>query len=152
MGTPFTEIYEIFRTITEDYKLDNIYVEDQDAFKEILKSFLTTALPEFIDCLQSLEYEAVVEDEKTNYYFIETLTSDVKMILSKIMTEKWFLRDVQDLTALQSSLGKREFSKDPRAEVLRRKSDYRDNLISEYQADIKNYYFRHLEELAGWGV
>lgn len=154
MGTPFNNIFEIFRMMTESYKLDIVLKEDEEVFYEILKNFLIIGLPEFKDCLQSLEYEAVEEvvDEETvtRYYFIETLDDDVEMIISKIMTARWFRRNVQDLTSLQDSLSKREFAKFSMAESLKQKSAYLNDMISEYKADIKNYNFEHLDELEGW--
>ena len=156
MGTPFSNIFDIFRTITADYRLDAILKTDEEVFYGILKQMLIVGLPEFGDCFKLLEY-TIQEETKddlevvTRYYFVETLDNDEQMIIGKIMTEKWFLRKIQDLSALQDSLGKREFSKTSMSDELKQKSAYRKELISEYMADIKNYLYKHLDELEGWG-
>ena len=155
MGTPFSDIFEYFRVVTADYRLDNIKAKDEEKFYTILRSFMTVGLPEF-DCLKSLAYtsqEEVQDDGETvtRYYFVETLDDLEVMIISKIMAGVWFKRKIQDVRALEPYMSQKEFKKESVNENLKQKTNYFNDLISDYMADIRNYNGRHRNELEGWG-
>ena len=154
MGTPFSDIFEYFRVVTEDYKLDKIKSTDEEAFYTILKSYMLVGLPEF-DCLKSLSYISQEETQGletvTRYYFVETLDSLEIMIISKIMAGVWFKRKIQDIRAFEPYMSQKEFKKESASEGLKQKSNYFKDLISDYMADIRNYYGRNINTLDGWG-
>lgn len=154
MGTPFSDIFEYFRVVTEDYKLDKIKTTDEEAFYTILKSYMLVGLPEF-DCLKSLAYISQEETQGletvTRYYFVETLDSLEIMIISKIMAGVWFKRKIQDIRAFEPYMSQKEFKKESASEGLKQKSNYFKDLIADYMADIRNYYGRNIDTLDGWG-
>lgn len=155
MGTPFSDIFEYFRVVTEDYRLDNIKAKDEEKFYTILRSFMTVGLPEF-DCLKSLAYTSQNETQDdgeivTRYYFIETLDSLEVMIISKIMAGVWFRRKVNDVRALEPYMSQKEFKKESVNENLKQKKEYLKELIVDYMGDIRNYYSRNRDTLEGWG-
>ena len=155
MGTPFSDIFEYFRVVTEDYRLDKIKAQDEERFYTILKSYMLIGLPEF-DCLKALEYTSQTETQTdgeivTRYYFVETLDSLEVMIISKIMAGVWFKRKIQDIRALEPCMSQKEFKKESASEGLKQKSNYFNDLIADYMADIRNYYSRNRDTLEGWG-
>lgn len=155
MGTPFSDIFEYFSVVTEDYRLDKIQVQDEERFYTILKSYMLVGIPEF-DCLKSLAYTSQEETQEdgeviVRYYFVETLDSDEIMIISKLMASVWFKRKIQDVRALEPYMSQKEFKKESANENLKQKKEYFKELVADYMADIRNYYGKHRNELEGWG-
>ena len=154
MGTPFSDVFEMFRVVCTDYKLDSIKKIDEEAFYTILKSIMLTGLPQF-DCLKSLAYvsqEEIIDGETvTRYYFVEVLDIDEIMIISKITAETWFRGKILDTRAFQPFMSQREFKKESVNENLKRKEDYQKFLITDYMGDIRTYYNKHTSSLDFWG-
>ena len=154
MGTPFSDVFEMFRVVCTDYKLDSIKKIDEEAFYTILKSIMLTGLPQF-DCLKSLAYvsqEEIIDGEAvTRYYFVEILDTDEIMIISKITAETWFRGKILDTRAFQPFMSQREFKKESVNENLKRKEDYQKFLITDYMGDIRTYYNKHTSSLDFWG-
>lgn len=154
MGTPFSDVFEMFRVVCTDYKLDSIKKIDEEAFYTILKSIMLTGLPQF-DCLKSLAYvsqeETIGGETVTRYYFVEVLDTDEIMIISKITAETWFKGKILDTRAFQPFMSQREFKKESVNENLKRKEDYQKFLITDYMGDIRTYYNKHTSSLDFWG-
>lgn len=154
MGTPFSDVFEMFRVVCSDYKLDSIKKIDEEAFYTILKSIMLTGLPQF-DCLKSLAYvsqeEIIGGETVTRYYFVEVLDTDEIMIISKITAETWFRGKILDTRAFQPFMSQREFKKESVNENLKRKEDYQKFLITDYMGDIRTYYNKHTSSLDFWG-
>ncbi len=154
MGTPFSDVFEMFRVVCTDYKLDSIKKLDEEAFYTILKSIMLTGLPQF-DCLKSLAYvsqeEIIGGETVTRYYFVEVLDTDEIMIISKITAETWFRGKILDTRAFQPFMSQREFKKESVNENLKRKEDYQKFLITDYMGDIRTYYNKHTSSLDFWG-
>lgn len=154
MGTPFSDVFEMFRVVCSDYKLDSIKKLDEEAFYTILKSIMLTGLPQF-DCLKSLAYvsqeEIIGGETVTRYYFVEVLDTDEIMIISKITAETWFRGKILDTRAFQPFMSQREFKKESVNENLKRKEDYQKFLITDYMGDIRTYYNKHTSSLDFWG-
>ena len=154
MGTPFSDVFEMFRVVCTDYKLDSIKKIDEEAFYTILKSIMLTGLPQF-DCLKSLAYvsqeEIIGGETVTRYYFVEVLDTDEIMIISKITAETWFRGKILDTRAFQPFMSQREFKKESVNENLKRKEDYQKFLITDYMGDIRTYYNKHTSSLDFWG-
>ena len=154
MGTPFSDVFEMFRVVCSDYKLDSIKKLDEEAFYTILKSIMLTGLPQF-DCLKSLTYvsqeEIIGGETVTRYYFVEVLDTDEIMIISKITAETWFRGKILDTRAFQPFMSQREFKKESVNENLKRKEDYQKFLIIDYMGDIRTYYNKHTSSLDFWG-
>lgn len=154
MGTPFETVFDYFKFAIEDYRLDKVKAIDAERFYTILRGLLTTGIPTF-DCLKSLaftrEEEIINTETVVRYYFIETLDSDEIMIISKIMIEKWFERDVNDIKAYGNYMSQKEFKKESANEGLKVKDNRLRSIISDYMSEIRSYYGRHREELDGWG-
>lgn len=154
MGTPFSDVFEMFRVVCSDYKLDSIKKIDEEAFYTILKSIMLTGLPQF-DCLKSLAYvsqeEIIGGETVTRYYFVEVLDTDEIMIISKITAETWFKGKILDTRAFQPFMSQREFKKESVNENLKRKEDYQKFLITDYMGDIRTYYNKHTSSLDFWG-
>ena len=150
MGTPFSDVFEMFRVVCTDYKLDSIKKIDEEAFYTILKSIMLTGLPQF-DCLKSLAYvsqeEIIGGETVTRYYFVEVLDTDEIMIISKITAETWFRGKILDTRAFQPFMSQREFKKESVNENLKRKEDYQKFLITDYMGDIRTYYNKHTSSL-----
>ena len=154
MGTPFSDVFEMFRVVCSDYKLDSIKKIDEEAFYTILKSIMLTGLPQF-DCLKSIAYvsqeETIGGETVTRYYFVEVLDTDEIMIISKITAETWFRGKILDTRAFQPFMSQREFKKESVNENLKRKEDYQKFLITDYMGDIRTYYNKHTSSLDFWG-
>lgn len=154
MGTPFETVFDYFCMAVEDYRLDKIRAIDSERFYTRLRGLLTVGIPTF-ECLKSLAYTSQEETQPdgevvVRYYFIDTLDSDEIMIISKIMIEKWFERDVNDIRAYGNYMSQKEFKKESANDGLKVKDNRLKSIVSDYMAEIRNYYSRHRSELDGW--
>ena len=154
--TPFTDIYEFAKVTIIDYKIDNLAKTDFDAFLIYMRSLLTIGIPEFTGSLKPLDYHYELETNSQNetvkvYYFDETLTSEEKSILAKIVVNKWWLTKIQDVLAFQPKLGNREFKQVANDQNLKQKSEYNDKLGEDIGRAVVNYQLKNLSSLPFFG-
>jgi hypothetical protein len=72
------------------------------------------------------------------------------MIISKIMIEKWFEKDVNDILAYGNYMSQKEFKKESSNDGLKVKDNRLKSIVADYMGEIRAYYSRHREELDGW--
>ena len=145
--TNFENIYNLSLVTIGDYKLKKLISIDSEQFYKYMRSLLTTGIPEFSGCLQSLDYISQQEtndngDTYTAYYFVNDLSVTEQAILARLVIIKWWEQKLQEVTVFQGSIPDRDFSKMEIANGLKQKSEYKDKLYdevarltSEYQCD-----------------
>lgn len=153
--TPFTKIYSVAKPIMIDYKLDEVIKINYEAFTEYMRSLLTVGLPEFVGCLQSLDYRSEIEtidDEPIQvWYFNNDLDVDEISILAKVVVYTWWKSKVQDVIAFQPKLTNKEFKQLGLDQNLKQKSEYMDKLKEDIDRSITNYQLKHLQKLPFFG-
>jgi hypothetical protein len=139
MSTPFTDINELFLTVIQDYRLNLLYNQSETDFNDYLEGFLILAIPEFDNCVKSLDYDNV------NKCFYESLDIKEKSILSKLMVLKWWEREINNTTQINLHLNDREFKHYAEGENLKQKSERANQLREIVKQDMVDYGFKHVD-------
>jgi len=133
MGTPFTEIYDRFLVMTNDYKIDDKFkAGDDEIALKYLEGMLMSAMPLFQEYLY----------DKTLGEFIDILSVTEQNILANCMVEVWFFKEINNATAMASLLQGRDKKNESQATFLDKKRAYlstlverRDQLVETYQIE-----------------
>lgn len=144
MSTPYSDIYELFLASINDYKIDNLYNQDEldggSRAETYMKPFLIKAIPNFTNCEQNLESRS-----DTTATFSITLNTDEKVILSNLMCVEWLTQEVNDIRQMKLRLTDDAFKSYAEANNMKEKA----NLLSimEERADkqISRYTQKNLD-------
>lgn len=146
MGTPFSTIIDEAMVTIRDYKLANLYKEDNELFTEILESYMLRELPKFTDCLQPLTYdlESKTFDSDFDIYEI-SIIADWTVI-------GWYTAELQDVLEFKETLQNREFKKYSTGQNLKERQSYLRMLRGRVKQDGSNYQLRNLDKFSsGFG-
>lgn len=153
----FTDIYDRALVTMKDYKLDKLAETNYDAFLLFMKSLLTTGIPYFNCCLNSLAYEDIEETEidddgneieVVNTYFTADLTEKEQSILAMCFVYVWFMRDVNDSTQYRQKLNNRDFKTESSYQSLQKRSEHLDKMKEQIVQEIQNYQIDNMDTLA----
>lgn len=145
MGSAFSEIFDLFMVQIKDWRLQSLYESSKLDFEVYLSGFLMLSIPQFeLVCNQDLSYN---EETKS---FTETLTSDNKVILSKLMVEKWLEKEVQDVNQMNLHLQDRDFKVYSESQNLREKSLHLDKTKEYNSQSITVYSYNKSTDWANW--
>lgn len=154
--TSFEEIYDMFMTTTiSDYRLDNLYTKDKEAFYDFLRGFLTKSAFELSDeLIHKLDFisreETIDEKTVTRYYFVEDLLPLEKKILMDSMAIHWYGKNTEDIIEISSRLGTKDAKENNNRSNLKEKNIRTRELNSSLYADIRNLQMQNLDKLEGW--
>lgn len=154
--TSFEEIYDLFMvTSISDYRLNNLYKNDKEAFYDFLRGFLTKSAfkysDELIHKLDFISQEETIEEETvTRYYFINNLLPLEKTILVDSMVIHWYEKNTEDILEISSRLGTKDAKENNNRSNLKEKNIRIRELYSALYADIRNLQLQNLDALEGW--
>lgn len=132
--TSFDDIIDLALITVNDYRLTNLYKKDVNSFKTYCDGFLISAVPEFPECRQSLEYDA--QQRKFN----SDLTSTEKSILANLWIIKWYLKDNQTYALYRQHLqAASSFKNHSESQNLKENSIYLDKLREELDRQKVSY-------------
>lgn len=146
MGTPFTDIYDLFLHEINDYELDSLYASSAPThanFYAYLEGYLIKAIPQFDNCTQPLTY--------TNSTFDSNLTLTEKTILATLMTIEWLNRKIQDVNQFSLHLSDTDFKFKSEAENLKQKVNQREVLREIVSQDMLRYGLKN-NNWSAWAV
>jgi len=98
MATSFDTVEDYAIQTINDYKLAKLYSQSLDDFRQWCDGFLFCAIPQFIDCLQSLDFDA---EERI---FISDLSIQETKILANFFIISWWERETNDGTQIAQKL------------------------------------------------
>lgn len=144
-GTKFTEVFDQFTMLVEDYRLVAMYETSPVDFELYLQGWLIPAIVEFIYCDQSLSYSLATAE------FTETLTTKNIVTLARIMKKYWLQREIDDITQMNLRIQDHDFKNFSEAQNMKEK---RDRYILEREAISQMLVDYSLQSLdwAGWLV
>lgn len=155
MGTDFEKIYSLAMIDIKDYKLDNLYQLDKDAFLERMRSFLVRSIPRFDGCFKSLSYSSRVENidnkDVEKWYFDEELDYKEISILSDLVVNEWWQGKINDVTAFSPHLANKNFKQYQESQSLKQKSEYYDKIYERVNKEILEYQFKNLSKTKFFG-
>jgi len=125
MGTLSSEIFDLFLTSVDDYRLTSIYQTSGSAtLNTFLEPWLLNSIVEFDSfCNQDLTYTDA-ETSGGDGEFTETLTLENKAILSKIMVKYWLTKTVNNILNMNLVLQDHDFKLHSAGQNLREKQQY----------------------------
>lgn len=154
--TSFEEIYDLFMvTSVSDYRLNNLYKNDKEAFYDFLRGFLTKSAFKYSDeLIHKLDFisqeETINEETVTRYYFINDLLPLEKTILVDSMVIHWYEKNTEDILEISSRLGTKDAKENNNRSNLKEKNIRIRELYSALYADIRNLQLQNLDALEGW--
>ena len=139
MPTPFDSIEDLALIAIRDYKIDKLYNHSIEQFQQYLDGFLLTAIPNFRNCRQSLDYD--IEQRQFN----ADLSSMEQSILADLWVIEWFNKETNDATQIQNKLQVASaFTSHSASQNLKEKSTYLDKLREGVDLKITQYQLQAL--------
>jgi len=115
MGTTFSEIYDRFMMLCQDYRLITLFQTSKEDFETYLFAWLENAIFDFSACNQGLSFDTLTNT------FDETLTLDNILILANLMIKFWMMKNVLDITQMNLHVVDRDFKVFSEAQNLKEK-------------------------------
>jgi len=142
MATSFDTVEDYAIQTINDYKLAKLYSQSLDDFRQWCDGFLFCAIPQFIDCLQSLDFDA---EERI---FISDLSIQETKILANFFIISWWERETNDGTQIAQKLNVPSSFKveGVSSQNMKEKQNVIDKLREENSRLINNYLTAHLQE------
>ncbi len=140
MGTPYSEINDLFLTSIRDYKLDRMYQSTPSSLDEYLVPFLIKGIPDFSKCKKDLEDR----DDSTKTFNI-TLNTDEKVILSNLMLKEWLRQEVNDVLQFSLHLQDKDFKTYSESNNLKEKQKLLIDTIELISKSITQYDYKNLD-------
>lgn len=139
MPTPFDSVEDLALIAIRDYKIDKLYNHSIEQFQQYLDGFLLTAIPNFRNCRQSLDYD--IEQRQFN----ADLSSMEQSILADLWVIEWFSKETNDATQIQNKLQVASaFTSHSASQNLKEKSTYLDKLREGVDLKITQYQLQAL--------
>lgn len=142
MATSFDTVEDLAIQTINDYKLAKLYSQSLDDFHQWCDGFLYCAIPQFIDCLQSLEFN---EEDRI---FISDLSIQETRILANFFIIAWWERETNDGTQIAQKLNVPSSFKveGVSSQNMKEKQNIIDKLREENSRLINNYLTAHLQD------
>lgn len=132
--TEYSDIYDLFLVMIDDYELTELYEISEDNFTNYLQGFLMLAVGDFNKCKKDLS----LRDKQMKAFLVE-LDDVEKNILAKLMVKYWFKKKIQDVTQFQGKLNDKDFKHHSEAQNLTAKRTYYDAIREEVDQQINDY-------------
>ena len=142
MPTSFDQIIDLALVTVDDYKLTKLYNQSYEGFQKWCDGFLLSAIPNFFQCRQSLDYDLSTRQ------FVSELTETEISILADLWVISWLLRETQNsakINALLQTSG--SFKTHAASQNLKEKSAYLDGLREKVYQKITDYQLQDISNI-----
>lgn len=140
-GTKFNEIYDLFMTLQNDFRLVTLFNSSQVDYENYLEGWLVPSLDEFDTCDQSLLY--------TGTTFTEVLTQANKNILADLLKKRWLEREVFDIMQMNNFVQDKDFTMHSNAQNMEAKRKLYTEQKEEISQKLVNYGLKRID-MASW--
>lgn len=135
-NTSFEEIYELFLSKIQDYKIRNLFSVDSNVATDLCQKFLYGAIAKFRSCRKDIK---TVNKEIGE--FNVTLDITEQEILSNLMVEVWMNRNIMNITEMGLNLNDNDFKHYSEEKNLSGKQAARDEIREITSQEIWHYEF-----------
>lgn len=149
--TTFNNVIDRAMFLQQDYRLDKLYVNDNESFTMFITQFLLNSIDTFDGVLDSLSYHSEVIDDNTIYIFDRELTSKEIYILALGISIEWMSNNLLDITQMNLHLSTRDFKAFSEANNLQRKSEVLNTMRENYYKNITDYQLNNISSLPFFG-
>ena len=147
-GTGFDEIYQLFLNgISNDYRIAAMFKKEEAVAKDMLNTWLTKAVTYFTDCLQDLEHNFDITNQKFNV----NLTLTEKVILADLMILVWMDWNINNITQMNLSLQDSDFNRHAETQNLNGKVEYANRWRERVYHQISEYTHKDIT-IADWAM
>lgn len=155
LNTTFNNVIDRAMFLQKDYRLDKLYVDDNEAFTMFITQFLLNSIDTFDGVLDSLSYhiEQVEQNEELVdiYVFDRQLTNKEIYILALGISIEWMSNNLLDITQMNLHLSTRDFKAFSEANNLQRKSEVLNAMRENYYKNITDYQLNNISSLPFFG-
>jgi len=141
-GTTFTEVFDFFMTTISDYKLITLFNASQTDFNTYLSGWLIQAIPEFVNCDQSLAY--------TNMEFTQTLSQKNINILSLLLKKLWLEKEIDNILQMNNLVQDKDFKTFSQGQNMLAKQSRYNMLKEEVSQKLTEYGLNYGVSWADW--
>lgn len=142
MPTSFDIVIDQALITVNDYKLINLFQQNEEKFIKRCDAFLVRAIPNFFRCRTSLDYDL------TQRIFINELSATEISILADLWVLEWFKDEIQVSASVANTLQiSGGFHVHSPAQALKEKSTYDDKLREKVQQKITDYQLQNLDDI-----
>lgn len=137
--TTFDDVIDLALIKVNDYRLSKLYNKSEADFQTYVDGFLISAIPSFVECRQSLEY-----DLNTRTFTVD-LTDLEKSILADLWIISWYERDNNTYAFYRQHLqASSSFKNHSESQNLKENSTYLDKLREELDRKKISYQLENL--------
>ena len=137
--TTFDDVIDLALIKVNDYRLSKLYNKSEADFQTYVDGFLISAIPSFVECRQSLEY-----DLNTRTFTVD-LTDLEKSILADLWIISWYERDNNTYAFYRQHLqSSSSFKNHSESQNLKENSTYLDKLREELDRKKISYQLENL--------
>lgn len=140
MSTPYSDIFNLFLTSIQDYRINKLYNQSVEQMENYLIPFLIKAITNFRKCKTDLE-----DRDDTNKVFNQTLSTDEKVILSNLMIFEWLTKEVNDILQMRLYLQDTDFKTYSQANNLREKRELLTTMKEMVDKQIVQYSYNNFD-------
>ena len=140
--TSFDTIETRALAVIEDYKLKKLFDSSIDGFEKYCDGLLMVAIPQFYECLKSLQYDEVART------FSEDLDEQEVSILANFFVITWWQRENNNAAQIALKLkSNNSFSFNSEAQNFKEKQNVIDKLREENARQINAYLAANLDSI-----
>ena len=134
--TSFDKVIDLALVTVDDYKFIKAMNLGEVVFNKHCDGFLVSAIPNFLNCKQSLDYNLETRE------FVSDLTNMEISILADLWIIEWFEKETQDSTKINALLQPSGggFKTHAASQNLKEKSAYLDTLREKVSQKMLNDY------------
>ena len=149
--TNFKVVYDRAMGRLRDYRLDNLFNKDEDAFYDFMRQKLYESIDTFNGCLSDLTYHSETIGTVTEWYFDATLTTKETSILAYGLIIAWMEQNMLDITQMNLHLSTKDFKNFSESQNLKQKSEVLDKMREDMAREVTEYQLKNLSNLTFFG-
>ena len=149
--TNFKVVYDRAINRIRDYRLDNLFNRDEDAFYDYMRVKLYDSIDTFNGCLSDLTYTSETVGNITEWYFNGDLSSKEISILSYGLVIAWMEQNMLDITQMNLHLSSRDFKNFSESQNLKQKSEALDKMREDMSREVTEYQLKNISAISFFG-
>lgn len=149
--TNFKVVYDRAMGRIRDYRLDNLFNKDENAFYDFMRQKLYESIDTFNGCLSDLTYHSEIVETNTEWYFDSTLSTKETSILAYGLIIAWMEQNMLDITQMNLHLSTKDFKNFGESQNLKQKSETLDKMREDMAREITEYQLKNLSNLTFFG-
>ena len=146
--TTFADVYKFFLNgISNDYRLKNLILQDEEIAEDMFEYWLIRAISIYQNNTSEIIENSIDRDTKT---FTVTLTISQLTLLAQTMVLIWLEWNINDITQMNNTLTDNDFKHYSEERNLNAKVEYADKVREKLYHDYQLYCLRQFNPSTDW--